>query len=60
MTVDEVRSIKEKKSLETAGMSVSELNSYYAVGASEIQKKVDAIRKHRGEANQSPVSVASV
>jgi len=44
MTVDEVRAIKEKMSLETAGMSVSELHSFYSNGATEIQRKIDAIR----------------
>jgi len=60
MTVDEVRHIKEKISLETAGMSVSELNSYYAVGAGEIQKKIDAIRKQQDSDNMCVATVASV
>jgi len=49
MTVDEVRSIKERKSLETIGMSVSELNSYYSLGAIEVQKKIDEVRKSNSE-----------
>jgi len=60
MTVEEVRQIKEQISLKTAGMSVNEMRAYYSVGASEAQKKIDDIRKHRGETNRNPVSVASV
>jgi hypothetical protein len=44
MNIDEVRAIKEKMSLETAGMSVSELHSYYSKGAAGIQKRIDALR----------------
>ena len=43
--MDEIRAIKERKSLETVGMSVSELNAYYSKGAGEMQKRIDAIRK---------------
>ena len=45
MTVDEVRAIREKKSLETIGMTTEELSSYFSKGASEIQRMVDKIRK---------------
>ena len=56
MTIDEVRDIKEAMSLETIGMSVSELHSYYSKGAKEIQRMVDepCARSDAGE-RESPV-----
>jgi len=53
MTVDEVREIRERLSLETAGMSIKELNSYVSVGAMEMQKKIDEARKHSSDTNRS-------
>jgi len=44
VTVEEVRAIKEKKSLETTGMTGEELSAYYAKGATEMQKLIDEIR----------------
>ena len=44
MTLDEVREIKEKMSLETTGMNPSELRSYYSRSAKKIQKVIDEIR----------------
>ena len=57
MTVDEVRAIRERKSLETTGMSVSELNSYFSVGAKEMQKKIDEARKRNAETNRTLFTV---
>ena len=59
MTVDEVRAIREKKSLETVGMSVSELNAYYSKGANEMQKRIDAIRKKREDESRQVASVGN-
>ena len=59
MTVDEVRAIREKKSLETVGMSVSELNAYYSKGANEVQKRIDEIRKKREGESRQMASVGS-
>jgi len=56
MTVDEIRGIKEKMSLETAGFSVSELNVYYSAGAREMQEKIDAARKQRQETVECSIS----
>ena len=44
MTVDEVIEIKQAMSLETANMSVSEMQSYYSQGAQAIQRRIDEIR----------------
>jgi hypothetical protein len=44
MTIEEVIKIKEKMSLETAGMSVNELHAYYSTGAAKIQKMIDLQR----------------
>ena len=44
MTIDEIREIKEKMSLETVGMNTDELRSYYSKGANKIQKMIDKIR----------------
>ena len=59
MTVDEVRAIREKKSLETVGMSVSELNAYYSKGATKAQQMIDEIRKQREGESKRVVSVGS-
>jgi len=48
MTLDEVQCIKEQMSLETIGMSVDELNAYHSKGASEMQKRIEAIRNQQG------------
>ena len=56
MTVEEVRAIRERLSLETAGMSVNELNSYISVGANEMQKKIDEARKSNAENNRTLVA----
>ena len=53
MTVDEVRAIRERLSLETAGMSVSELNLHISAGAKEMQKKIDEARKRNSNSNQA-------
>jgi len=44
MTVDEVRAIREKKSLETIGMTTEELNKYFDKGANEIQEMINEIQ----------------
>ena len=48
MTVEEVRTIKETMSLETIGMSVGELHTYYSKGADEIKKRVEEKRAGNG------------
>ena len=48
MTMEEVRKIKETMSLETVGMSVGELHTYYSKGANEIKKRVDEKRAGNG------------
>jgi len=45
--VDEIREIREKKSLETIGMTVEEKAAYYSKGAAEVQKRIDAIRAEK-------------
>ena len=49
MTVKEVREIRERQSLETIGMTVEELNTYYGKGAAEIQKRIDALRSESAD-----------
>ena len=44
MAIEEIRTIKEKISLETCNMTGEELYSYYSKGAAEIQKRIDARR----------------
>jgi hypothetical protein len=53
MTVDEVRTIREKISLETARMNPDELRAYYADGAAKAEKRVAEIRKEKGILFQS-------
>ena len=48
MTVDEVRAIREKTSLETIGMTTEELNQYFAQGAADIERRIAEIRKKKG------------
>ena len=47
MTVDMVREIREKTSLETCGMSADELHVYFLEGASRIEKRIAEIRKEK-------------
>ena len=44
MTVDEVRAIREKKSLETIEMTTKELNAYFNNGAEAIKKMIEEVR----------------
>jgi hypothetical protein len=60
MTVAEVREIKEKQSLETAGMTAEELHSYYRRGAAEIQEKIDLFRKEGGMGKRGTQRTANV
>ena len=45
MTVDEVRAIREKKSLETIEMTAEELNVYFDKGANEIRDMINENQK---------------
>jgi len=44
MSIEEIRTIKEKMSLEAVGMNANELHSYYSKGAREIQKMINEVR----------------
>ena len=60
MTVKEVREIRERQSLETIGMTVEELNTYYGKGAAEIQKRIDALRAENTEStNKEPIQATT-
>ena len=48
MTVDEVRAIREKMSLETIGMTSEELHQYFTQGAADIKQRIEEIRKKKG------------
>ena len=48
MTVDEIRAIREKTSLETIGMTTEELRLYFAQGATDIERRIAEIRKKKG------------
>ena len=48
MTVEEVRAIREKISLETVGMTTDELHAYFAKGAVKMEKRIAEIRKEKG------------
>ena len=50
MTVDEIRAIREKTSLETIGMNTEELHLYFAQGARDIERRIVEIRKEKGVA----------
>lgn len=53
MTVNEVREIRERQSLETAGMSTDELHEYYSVGAFEMQILIGRMREHNASVSAS-------
>jgi len=53
MTINEVRAIREKASLETIGMTTEELRQYFAQGANDIERRIADIRKKRGIALES-------
>ena len=48
MTINEVRAIKKKISLETIGMTTEELHQYFAQEAADIERRIVDIRKKRG------------
>jgi len=48
MTINEVRAIREKTSIETIGMNTEELRKYFAQGATDIERRIANIRKERG------------
>jgi len=48
MTINEVRAIRERTSLETIGMNTEELRRYFAQGATDIERQIADIRKKRG------------
>jgi hypothetical protein len=60
MTIEEVREIKERISLEIVGMSVDEMNAYFAKGTAEVEKKIDAIRKQKEAENKRVATGAGV
>ena len=45
MFIDELRVIREKRSLETLGMTTEQLNFYYKKGADEMMKIIEEMRK---------------
>ncbi|MDR1060606.1 MAG: hypothetical protein LBL83_05210 [Clostridiales bacterium] len=59
MTVQEVREIREKKSVEWANLSLEQLNTEVKKGAKQAQMKIEEIRKSGGQqswAGGRPVS----
>ena len=54
--VEEIREIRERNSLETIGMSVDELNAYFAKGAAEAQKRIDAIRAEKEQKRATAIA----
>ena len=54
--VEEIREIRERNSLETIGMSVDELNAYFAKGAGELQKRIDAIRAEKEQKQAATIT----
>ena len=48
MTVDEIRAIREKTSLETVVMNTVELRLYFSQGATDIERRIAEIRKKKG------------
>ena len=48
MTVEEVRAIRERKSLETTNMTAKELRAYFAEGADKAEKRIAEIRREKG------------
>jgi hypothetical protein len=54
MTIDEVREIKERISLEACNLTGDELRKYYSKGATEIQKRIDAHRSKSAKNTKKP------
>ena len=59
MTVDEVRAIREKISLETINMTAEELCLYFARGANDIERRIAEIRSKRGITLESSNDVST-
>ena len=45
MTLEEIREIREKMSLEIVGMTTEEINNYYKVGKEEFLNDIAEMRK---------------
>ena len=47
MPIEEMIKTRHRISLEIAGMTVEEMNAYFAKGAGELQKRIDALRAEK-------------
>jgi len=53
MTLEEIRKIRDRKSLETANMSIDELNAYFKKGADNIRKIMAEQRQEKEMAEKA-------
>jgi hypothetical protein len=57
MFMDELRTIRERKSMETLGMTTEQLNDYYKTGADEMMNMIEEIRKASVDSEKQPLKV---
>ena len=58
MTLDEIKIIRERKSLETKGMTTEEAAAYFKKGADNIKKIMDELKQERANAKKNTDKVA--
>ena len=55
MFIDELRTIRERQSMETLGMTTEQLNDYYKKGSDEMMKRIEEIRKEKTKMAKQPI-----
>ena len=52
MTLDEIREIRERQSLETIGMTTAEAAAYFRKGAEKALQRIEEIRQEKSNAEK--------
>ena len=60
MTLDEIRTIREKQSLETIGMTSEQLHTYFSKGADCLEKMIEEKRKMKNSIEEMNKNVSEV
>ena len=52
MTLDEIREIRERQSLETIGMTTAEVAAYFRKGAKKALQRIEEIRQEKANSEK--------
>ena len=53
MTLDEIREIRERQSLETIGMTTAEVAAYFRKGAKKALQRIEEIRQEKANTEKN-------